>query len=83
MSDNNEPRSNIRELKTERDYQKEEMLSYLDFLRDAAKENRLNAAIFVADLDNVIDVQAIGDVNEMEVVGLLDTAKLSFQTEFT
>jgi len=74
--------SNLRELKTQKTFQREELLSYLDFLRDAVKEDRLDAAIFIVDLDNTMDVQAIGNLNEMEIIGLLDTAKIFYQTEF-
>ncbi len=79
MTKKNDKQNNLRELKTVKTQHNEEMLSYLDFLREAVKENRLSAAIFVTECDDLLDVTAIGDMNEMEVVGILDTAKLYFQ----
>lgn len=71
--------SNLRELKTHKTLYKEELLSYLDYLRTNVEEDKLTAAIFVVDCENTLNVQAIGDITEMEVIGLLDTAKLVLQ----
>lgn len=69
----------IKELKTNKTAEKERILSYLDYLRDEVKSDKIDALICITDDTETIHAEVLGDIDVMTAIGMFDTAKLCYQ----
>ena len=68
----------LKEIKTNKSRQKEQMLTYLKELSDDVEAGNIENLIVIADTEEMFTTEAMG-LSCLEVVGMLDTAKLGYQ----
>ncbi len=73
----------LRELKTIKEKEKEEMLAFLEYLRAQVEQDQVQSLICIVDhadsTEPILTPVVFGDMNCFQAMGMLESAKLSYQ----
>ena len=73
--------TNVKELKTAPQYEKDAMLLYLDYIKKQVEADAIESFVMVCDDGTAIQCEAIGAPDMLAVIGMLEVAKHTYIAE--